>query len=419
MSEIHELVRRTLREGVLDAAPHAAFLYDLDRARERIAELQAAFPAGTLHALAIKACPLSALLRFAADLGCGAEAASEVELRQALRVGIPPERIVFDSPAKTVEELRFAIASGVHLNADNLQELDRIAGLLGNSPGAAPSIGVRINPGIPAGSIEASSTATPGSKFGVSLADDADELLESVARHPWLRALHLHVGSQGCDLELLTEGVACVVEFATEVERRCGAGRIEVLDIGGGLPVAYRPGERAPGFGDYARALAERAPRLFSGEWRLVTEFGRAVWASAGLALSRVEYTKVSHGRRIAVAHLGADAFPRTAYLPETWPHELSVFDATGRPKEGEPITQDVAGPLCFSGDLLARDRLLPPIEPGDCVAIHDAGAYTLGMWSCYNSRLSPPVYGYSRDEEGLRLLRRAESPEDVLRFWD
>ena len=135
--------------------------------------------------------------------------------------------------------------------------------------------------------------------------------------------------------------------------------------------------------------------------------------------MSRVEYTKVSHGRRIAVTHLGADMFPRTAYLPDTWHHEVSVSDASGAPKSGQVVGQDVAGPLCFSGDLIARDRALPPIEVGDLVVIHDVGAYTLSMWSRYNSRLSPPVYGWMEDSKELVPLRRAETIEDVVRFWD
>jgi diaminopimelate decarboxylase len=412
------VLQKAIGQGLLEAAPHAALFYDLDTLGCQISALQSAFPPATLHAVAIKACPFTELLRRVGELGCGAEAASAAELEQALRAGIPPERIVFDSPAKTVQELGRALSAGVHINADSIQEIDRIAGLL-ESGAAATSIGVRINPGIGSGSIEATSTAMPGTKFGVSLEDDSGDLLRRFERYAWLTGLHVHVGSQGCPLALLVDGVDRMVEFAGEVNRRCGAGRISTLDIGGGLPASYRPGERAIGFDEYAAALGERIPSLFSGGWRLITEFGRAIWANTGWAASRVEYTKTSCGRKIAVVHFGADMFVRTAYAPGDWHHELSVFDAAGGEKRGEPIEQDVAGPLCFSGDLLARGRALPPIEPGDHVVVHDAGAYTLAMWSRYNSRMAPPVYGYSTDRDELLILKSAEAVSDVSRFWD
>lgn len=417
MTAIPEMLHRALAEDRLAGPPHAAVLYDLDQVGKRIEALRAAFPSDALHALAIKACPISELLRFAASLGCGAEVASEPELRQALRLGFPAERVVFDSPVKTPAEIELALAEGVLINADSLQEIDRIADL--KPERSASKIGVRINPSLRAGSIAATSTATPGSKFGVSLADDRSELLDRFELHPWLTGLHLHVGSQGCDLGLLLEAADALVAFAAAVEERTGAGRIQTIDLGGGLSAAYHAGETRPGFAEYTRGLRERLPRLFAGEWRLVTEFGRAVWANAGIAVSRVEYTKTSGGHRIAAIHLGADMFLRTAYVPEAWHHEVSVFDGSGRPKSGEPLEQDVAGPLCFSGDLVARQRLLPPIEPNDVVVIHDAGAYTLGMWSRYNSRRSPGVYGYSSEGSGLVEFRKPESVDDVLGFWD
>lgn len=417
MKSRSEIAARLGSGGHLDSSPHAVLVYDLDFVGERLQSLRAAFPAGALHALALKACPLAGLLREAVRGGFGAEAASEPELEHALRLGFPADRIVFDSPAKTESELRLALRAGVHVNADSLQELERIDDLV-ESLGVRPSVGVRVNPGLRPGRIEATSTATPGSKFGVSLADHRDALLAAFARFPWLRGLHVHAGSQGGDLELLVEAVGRVADLAAEIDEAAGAGRLRVFDLGGGLSVTYRAGDRVADFGDYAAALRERAPDLFSGRWSLVTEFGRAVWANAATAFSRVEYTKTSHGRRIAVQHLGADLLVRPAYVPEQWSHEISAYDAAGREKGGPGVPQDVAGPLCFSGDLVARGRELPPLEPGDIVAIHDVGAYTLSMWSRYNSRRSPAVLGYSRERDSLTVLRAAESIDDVLRFW-
>lgn len=413
------VVERALPEGLLAEPPHAVLFYDLDLIEERIQELQAAFPTGALHAVAVKACPITTLLRRTRDLGCGAEAATKVELRQALRAGHSPQKVVFDSPAKTREELQYALDHGVHLNADNLQELDRIAELVPREAPPGRSIGVRVNPGLRAGEIAATSTAAPGSKFGVSLLDDKEALLARFRRYPWLNALHLHVGSQGCSMELLVENARAVADLAAEIDELVGAKRITTLDLGGGLPATYRLDEPKPSLAEYARALEQAVPQLFTGQWNLITEFGRKVWANACFALSRVEYVKRSGGRPIATIHLGADMFVRTAYVPDVWHHEVSVLDSEGKSKGGELVGQDVAGPLCFSGDLVAKDRDLPIIHTGDHVLIHDVGAYTLSMWSRYNSRRSPSVYGFCDASDELELLRAGETEEDVLRFWD
>ena len=136
----------------------------------------------------------------------------------------------------------------------------------------------------------------------------------------------------------------------------------------------------------------------------------------------------MSGERRIVTLHVGADAFLRTAYLPDQWEHRLSVISGTDftpvvESKNEALLPQDVAGPLCFSGDLLARERMLPRINPNDIVVIHDAGGYTISMYSRYNSRLCPAVYAYRWTEDGfneesLQLIKAKEAWEDVSRFW-
>jgi diaminopimelate decarboxylase len=220
----------------------------------------------------------------------------------------------------------------------------------------------------------------------------------------------------------MVEGARRVVDLALEIQAERGA-PIELFDLGGGLPVDYAGGAGAPGFSEYAAALKQRAPELFAdaapcGPKRLATEFGRSLSAKIGWVASRVEYTKTSGERRIAVIHAGADLFVRAAYLPEVWSHRVTVHDPSGAPKEGPLEAWDVAGPLCFSGDLIARDRALPAIAPGDIVVVHDAGAYTLSMWSRYNSRRAPAVYGHEGDPPEISRLKPPEAIEDLLRFW-
>jgi len=393
----------------------ALVLHDLDLLDAHLDALGAAFPSSALHAVAVKANPVAGILDHIAARGFGMEAASAGELALALD-RTAPGRVVFDSPCKTWTDLRTALQAGVHLNLDSLQELLRVETLAQEQPPTGP-VGLRINPDVGAGRIAATSTAVKGSKFGIDLAAHRDAIVAAYARHPWLNALHVHVGSQGCDLDLLVAGAAAVVDLAERIE--AAGGHVAILDIGGGLPAGYgEDGDPGPSFEAYAQALRQARPVLFTDRFRLVTEFGRRVHAAAGLALARVEATKVSGGRRIAVTHLGADLFVRAVYRPAQWRHRITVHAPDGSLKQGPRMPWDIVGPLCFSGDRLAKGRQLPALEPGDLVAIHDAGAYTLSMWSRYNSRLAPAVVGLRGAEPTLSLLKPAETIDDLRRFW-
>jgi diaminopimelate decarboxylase len=183
------------------------------------------------------------------------------------------------------------------------------------------------------------------------------------------------------------------------------------------MPTIYRTGDVAPSPTVYSSLLQQAAPDLFSPDVHLVTEFGRAIQANCGLAVSRVEYVKPPE--QMAVIHLGADFLLRPVYRPEDWQHEFFVLDPQGRPKTGAPVPVHIVGPLCFAGDILARDVLLPPVDQGDWIVVRDVGAYTLSMWSRHCSRGIPVVLGYDpQHDDRLRVMRRAESPADLVRFW-
>lgn len=414
---IERILQCAVDEHLFDDAGWAV-LYDLDVLRERFEALRTAFPDDALHAVAIKANPLVSILERLVDAGAGLEAASSGEIALARRSGVPADRIVYDSPAKTTAELETALEAGIRINADNLEELKRIDAC--NPPVDAP-IGIRLNPMVGPGDIEATSVATKSSKFGVPIDDRRTELLEAFDRYEWLDGLHVHTGSQGCGLALLVEGVARIVDFALEVENELGDDRIETVDIGGGLPVAYRPDESAPTAEEYAEALREKVPALFERPWRIVTEFGRWVHAPCGVAASRVEYVKPRPTGPVATIHFGADLLLRTAYRPDQWYHRATVHDPTGRLKSGDNVDLTVAGPLCFSDDLVVRDRQLPRPETGDLVAVHDVGAYTFSMWSRYCSRPFPPVFGVRRrgDDVEFEELHGGESNDEVAQFWE
>ncbi|MFE7210114.1 diaminopimelate decarboxylase [Streptomyces sp. NPDC057611] len=420
-----EAVRAAVAQGLLGPGSPIVGLLDVTGIRESAAALRTAFQAvlapGTpvLHAFAVKATPLVPVLRLLHDEGIGAEVASPGELALARAAGVPPARTVLDSPAKTPAELREALELGIALNADNPQELARIDALVGSATPRSP-LGIRVNPQVGGGAIEALSTATATSKFGVALRDEGarEWVVRAYLDRPWLTRLHAHTGSQGIPLALMAQGVARTYELAEEINARAGRRQIDTLDIGGGLPVNFGSEATAPTYARYARLLREVVPGLCEGRYGLVTEFGRSLLAKQGTMVARVEYTKSAGGRPVAVTHAGVQVATRTVYVPEAWPLRLAAYDAKGRPKPGPEVVQDVAGPACFAGDLLAEARALAPLEPGDHVAALDTGAYYFAHHYAYNSLPRPGVYGYVPDGSGgvaFAVVREPQPVEEIV----
>lgn len=397
-----EAIRAAVEQHLLTPTTPIVGLLDITGIREAANALHAAFAGVTspgtpvLHAFAVKATPLVPVLHLLAAEGLGAEVASPGELALAKAAGIKPTRTVLDSPAKTTPELQEALTLGIAVNADNPQELTRIDALVSTARTTSP-LGIRVNPQIGAGTIEALSTATTTSKFGVALRDEGarEWVIRAFTDRPWLTRLHAHTGSQGIPLTLMAQGVAETYELAEEVNARVGRHQIDTIDIGGGLPVNFASDETAPTYATYARLLRETVPGLFDGRYGLVTEFGRSLLAKQGTVLARVEYTKSAGGRPVAVTHAGVQIATRTVYAPGSWPLRIAAYDAKGGPKPGPDVVQDVAGPACFAGDLLAEGRALPLLEPGDLVAALDTGAYYFAHHYAYNSLARPGIHGF------------------------
>lgn len=413
---LEDMVRAAFSRGLIGHGDRAVVFHDLERMRSRLRALTQSFPSDSLHAVAIKANPLVEILKEIVSTGAGLEAASFEEVHIGLAAGARAQRIVFDSPAKTADELAEALALGIIVNADNFDELERIDALYSQT-GSTSLVGLRVNPMVGAGSIGITSVADGASKFGVDIDSERKRIRASFEQYSWLRGLHAHIGSQGCSVELLVAGARRLQALAGEMDAVTGGNRLDFVDIGGGLSTAYSDDETAPDIEDYAAKLREQAPGLFRAGLRVITEFGRALQAGCGFALSRVEYVKRIGGKPLAVIHLGADMLMRPVYLPEQWKHRLLVLDARGRLKSGACNPWTIAGPLCFAGDIVARDTPLPEIEAGDFIAVRDTGAYTLSMWSRHCSRGMPSVLGFLGDG-AVRRLRRAETPVDMARYW-
>lgn len=381
-------------------------IMDFEGLKATVHGLQNAFPKWWRHRFAVKANSLVPVLKKLHDLGLEMEAASAGEIAACRNAGVPNDKISFNSPVKTLAELRAALADGLSLSIDNEQELKRIVDLVGSMPAKKlTSVGFRVNPQMGAGKIELTSTANPSSKFGFPLADgdSRERLIAMYSNYPWLNFLHVHMGSQGVPVEQMIAGITIIRDLALEINAFAQRKAIKIINIGGGLPIHYDPQHVNCSFNEYATALRSALPELFSGEFEVETEFGRSIVAENGLVITRVEYTKSAGGRHIAATHAGSQLAIRTALAPNDWPLAFTVLDSSGQPKDDGLVPTDIAGPCCYGGDLLCRDRLLEFTEPGDLILVHNMGAYSFSAHYEFNLIEKTKVYKVEGFDEGMQ----------------
>jgi len=422
MNRKQKIIQSAIHANIIDSNLTAIGIMDLNRLEKTVKDAYAAFPENFYHTFAVKANALVSVLSSLREFGMGAEVASPGELLIALTAGYSAESIIFDSPAKTMADLRTCIQRGISVNIDNLQELARIDKLMLEFPETKSIIGFRVNPQIGSGKISSTSTATATSKFGYAMSDgnNRQNLVDIYKARPWLKSIHTHTGSQGCELELMAKGVAEITELAEEINNFIGHQQVVRLDIGGGLPVNFASEETSPTFKEYADVLEKRVPLLFTNKYQVKTEFGRAIVAKNGVIITRVEYTKNSGGRHIATTHAGAQILTRTAFLPKSWPLRVTAFLPTSEErtaKISDVVATDVAGPCCFAGDLICVDQQLPKLEVNDYIMIHDTGGYYFTNHFDYNSLPRIGVFAVSGGDDNLTIecIRKADSIEDVL----
>ena len=409
------------KKEIINKDDNSLIFYDIGFIESRINELKKLFPANTKHAIAVKAIPLVKILKILKKMEVCVETASLPEIHLALKAGFKAGQIFFDSPAKTIEELKFSLKKGININADSFDELGRINKLIQNKK-IKSTIGIRINPQIGEGKISETSVAAKYSKFGIPLNEYRTEIIKYFAENQWLKGIHYHTGSQGMSIEMLTGSAKRIYHLLVDINKareKAGGNKISFVDIGGGLSANYDPKEKIVLMNDYVNSLRKNVPGLFSSNIKLATEFGRYIYANSGWAVSKVEYVKKSKNTNTAIIHLGADMFLRESYMPGKWHHEIAALSAEGKIKiNRNKLKYNLAGPLCFSGDFIRKGIVLPVIKPGDYILIHDTGAYTLSMWSRYNSRQIPKVIGIKSPGGKFAILKERESIENIIDFW-
>ncbi len=389
---------------------------------QRIA--QAFLPLKPIICYSIKSCGNVNLVRELVNAGSGMDVTSGGELFRALTAGCDPKKIVFAGVGKTDKEINEALSadggSGIGwFNIESEEEfwnLDRLAGLKGVAARGA----LRVNPDVEnkGGTHAKTFTGKKETKFGVDIDRAAAFFrLAAKAKHARLNAIHLHIGSPIKVTQPYTDAITKALALIDELARDGIV--IDTLDIGGGFAAFYE-GNEAPAASVYADAIVPLLKDRAGKGLQIILEPGRSISCNAGILLAQVQYTKQGGTKKFVIIdaamndlirptlyesyHFIWPAKPGAAMVPAS---RLSTLRVSGDEKV------DVVGPICESGDYLAKDRYLPVLTRGDLVAVFSAGAYGMAMSSNYNAR--PRAAEVLVDGSGYRIIRRRETYEDLI----
>jgi diaminopimelate decarboxylase len=414
-TEYAKVYQWALQEGLIDQVDSAIYFYSLDQLDNRLGHLTKIFPKQVKHAIAIKTNPLVAILKHITNRGYGLEAASIEEVHLAKAANCNPAQIVFDSPVKRKAEIQFCAdhCAGMILNANCLDELPRLKDF--------PNLrkGLRVNPLLNTGAPAVFDVSKKVSKFGVPISMRT-EIIQAYLDYPDLEGIHMHIGSQISKMDATAKAIRLLYELGEDIKTaRAEQGihtPLRFLDIGGGFPATYDEGPQT-GMEIFMAYIQDYCPTVFE-EYEVFTEFGRFVHVHNGWVLSDVEYVTPYQDQPIAMVHAGADMFVREIYQNDSPKHQMTVLNAQGQLKTTPNANAHIAGPLCFAGDFIDKNRALPKIDAGDKLIIADAGANAIGMWSRHCSRACPKVIAYSLNDQSIKIIKEREAVEDIVDFW-
>ncbi len=355
-----------------------------------------------LVCFALKANSNAAIVNLFARHGGGADVVSGGELFRALRAGVPADRIVYAGVGKTEEEIRYALDSGILMfnveSEDELREIDRVAGLMGKK---AP-VALRINPDIDPQTHPYISTGLKKHKFGIPIGEALEHYrLARALRHISVIGIHKHIGSQLTKVSPFVDALKRVLLLHDELTGQ-GIG-IRYIDIGGGLGITYRD-ETPPRPDQLAESIL---PLLRGRNVTVVLEPGRSVVGNAGILVTRVLYLKKGEDKEFVIVDAGMNDLMR----PSLYGAYHHIQPVVKRRRAG--IVADVVGPICESGDFLAKDREMAGVKKGEYLAVMSAGAYGYTMSSTYNSR--PRIAEVMVKGGEYAVIRQRETYEDLV----
>ncbi|MCJ7547608.1 MAG: diaminopimelate decarboxylase [Deltaproteobacteria bacterium] len=343
-----------------------------------------------------------AVLRTFVTLGGGVDIVSGGELFRALHAGADPGKIVYSGVGKREDEIRYALQQGILLfNVESYQERNLINGIASTMGIKAP-VALRINPDIDPQTHPYIATGMKEAKFGIAM-DQALAWYHEVKELPHLaiKGVSCHLGSQLTETGPFVEALKRVKELVLSLRQEGIA--IEYVDLGGGLGITYHE-EEPPHPQEYAQAIIAEARDL---PCTFIFEPGRVLVGNAGILVTRVLYTKEGEKNFVVVDAAMNDLVRPTLY--GSYQEIVSIKE-----RQGDEMVADMVGPICESGDFLARDRVMPRFAPGDLVAVMSAGAYGFAMSSTYNSR--PRVAEVLVKDDAFHLIRERETYADLIR---
>jgi len=372
-----------------------------------------------LHATicySIKSCSNINICRILAEAGCGFDVTSGGELFRALLAGGDPKKMIYAGVGKTDQEIIDAINVGIAAfnieSEEEIENVDRVAGSIDKKAIGA----IRINPDVDPKTHVKTTTGKKETKFGVDI-ERAERVFEQYRSLKNLRigGVHIHIGSPVYEIQPYVEAVKKVIALIDRLSER--GHRIEWFDVGGGFGVNYERPDQALPVTEHAKALV---PLLEGKPYKIAFEPGRYIAGNSGILLTRVLYRKMGGEKRFVIVDAGMNDLIRPT-LYESYHHIWPVKPDTANlnpdrhrtfePKNGEVV--DVVGPICESGDYLAKGRPLPPTKRGDLLAVFTAGAYGFAMSSNYNNRPRAPEILV--DGKTYRIIRRRETYEDLV----
>ena len=408
-------VTRSQLDEIVQEYPTPFHLYDEKGLRENARRVNAAFAwnPGFKEYFAVKATPNPAILKLLREEGCGADCSSLVELLLAEKCGFRGHEIMFSSNNTLAEEYRLADKLGAVINLDDLTHVAFLEQSIGHIP---ETVFCRYNPGgvftLGEGKDGLQVMDTPGdAKYGMTRPQIAQAFRELRAKGAKSFGLHCFLASNTISNQYYPELAGILFRLAAELKEETGC-HIGYINLSGGIGIPYRPEEEANDIALIGRGVQQKFEEILipagMGDVRLCGELGRFMTGPYGCLV-----TRVLHFKHIYKEYVGVDACAADLMRPAVYG---AYHHITAAGKEDVPCTQtvDVTGSLCENCDKFAVDRPLPPLEAGDLLVIHDTGAHGHSMGYNYNGKLRSAEL-LLQEDGGVRLIRRAETPEDYF----